>query len=691
MVWLNDSEYTRASVCLVQLTPSGDVDNLLRLMDYLPTLDGIGSYRWVLRDNAAPGRAQQGWSDPDNPRTMYNPDIISQLRRNAEDFVFVKWCPNQKDPRRPWLLDPYTRPYGRTPDFYEVIDCPDVHDERAMRVRLALGWRHGGTPTRKVFIVYGEHGDRLDAILIDRDELDWSGGILRIRPDARLGAKHCVLDKNRVHESHRGNGSNPRYLYDGATAPEPDGDVLVRPLSQYAAEYVRWYFRDRAADMGDLDEPHIARMIAAALDAPEQLDRYVGMKVSDREIAELRQAVSRAMMPDGDLMAKLVRDELMRNPGFVERCRSEALRDLDAEADKRRAQIRDLEETARRRAEANDRLEQLAKPLQERSARIRQDIGRLEQELERVRSHRDEALARIDQDVALRIGLKAVAGAGAAAATPSMTPVPYRARDVEDAGGSPADAIRRNLELHGVTAVDGDCPVEALATGLAATVGCANLLAVDSAFAPAIANALSYAIAGAPASHAGIPADWNDAAALEAMLAARAAGVLVLDGPIDTVNESLLFALSRLETETTVILPIGAYGNLNLIAGEVWDHAFYVPTERYAALRPGNGPASKAGTTPKPAPGNDATMKHAGKLRRELGGALPLNALTLPGSVAAAMNGPSGSGARWIAAHLALRLRAAEGIGGAGKFAGGDHGSRSARLLLDRIGETHAR
>lgn len=689
MAWINDSEYTRASVCLVQFTLSGDVNNLLRLMDYLPRIDGTGSYRWVLRGDVPSPSGHQDRNDPDDPKTLYNPSIISRLKYSAEDFIFIKWSPNQKDPKRPWLLDPYAHPYRRTPDFYEVIDCPNAHNVHDLRVRLALGWKHAGTPTKRVFIVYAERGNDLDAILIDRDQLDWSNGILRIKPDARLSAKHYVLDSKRVHEARWRSGSS-RYLYDGTKPPASGGNVLIRPLSQYASEYVQWYFRDTAADMGDLDSPHIARMIVEALSAPERLDQYVGLKVSEREIAELRQAAARAALPGDDIAAGLVRNALKHNPAFVERCRSEALKDLDAEADRRREQIRKLEETARQRAEANDRLAELAKPLEARAMAIRRDITGLERELKQVQRQRNETIERIDRDVALKIGLRAAAGTGATTAS-SIVPVPYHARGVEATNDIPADAIQRNLISYGVTAVDDDCPMDALAAGLAATTSCTNLLAVDSAFAVAIANAVSYALMGVPASHVSIPADWNDATALNDLLSAEDPAVLVLDGPVDTVNESLLFSLSRLRTAMIVILPVGAYGNLKLVAGEVWNHIFYIPTERYVALRANDAPVWKATTVTGTVPDNKTTMEYAGHLHSRFDGFLPLNALTLPGSVASALQDSSISGSRWISSHVALRLHTAGGTGRARKFAGGDDGSLSAQLLLAKIGGTHVR
>lgn len=155
---------------------------------------------------------------------------------------------------------------------------------------------------------------------------------------------------------------------------------------------------------------------------------------------------------------------------------------------------------------------------------------------------------------------------------------------------------------------------------------------------------------------------------------------------IDTVNENLLFALSRLEHNATIILPIGAYGNLRLIAGETWDHVFYLPTEQYIKLPVSPHRMLQSQKAPKTIiPDTKATLSALTRLQAKSADDMALASLVLPAAVATQFS-TTEEGDSWISAHLALRTYSELGMAPA---QAASSGNKAAAMLLARIERGH--
>lgn len=360
-----------------------------------------------------------------------------------------------------------------------------------------------------------------------------------------------------------------------------------------------------------------------------------------------------------------------------------------------RAEVDDIKHQLDEKKSALDQLQQQEDTL------LKEIEQRKKNELEQLNQQRQAALKQLDEDVALKLGLRSVVESVLSAqSTPKTDDVhttgivnqtiqaveyaPFPAAQVQT---DFAHAVATNLQSLGVTSIKdhSETPI-ALATACSRIASVAKLIAVDSTFAAPLANAMSYAASGNPAKHASVPADWHDAVSLDRVLTDKDANMLVLDGPIDTVNENLLFALSRLEHNATIILPIGAYGNLRLIAGEIWDHVFYLPTEQYIKLPVSPHRMLRSQKAPKTIiPDTKATLSALTRLQAKSADGMALASLVLPAAVATQFS-TTEEGDSWISAHLALRTYSELGMASA---QAASSGNKAAAMLLARIERGH--
>ena len=745
MVWTNDSEFTRSSICFARRDRNGYIDCLERILDYRRDINGVGSYQWVYGTGE---KSRQ--KNPDNPKTLYRRETVEQLHDPGEDFLYVKWKPNAVRPERPIIKDLYRRAYDFTPEFYEVIDCPTDSLE-GLRNHLKSGWFYSGNPTRQVLVLYAGKGDLYEAVLLDRNSLDFSKDRIRLKPSAPLGAERYIISRHDIEKlpSSFSNNICDRVIYEKPFLPKTKGMVLVQPLQRYVLRYMRWYVDTIQAVESAQEQQRFESMLSEAFQTPEHLVEF-GIYLSPSDMQQLRKTITR-FVDDDNQMVPLVNDMLSKNPAFhrecVNACRQELQGELSEEREAMKAEleadliakregierqiqqkldtVRQMEEKIRSRSESYENLRKLVNPLQEQvddmnrqldqaKADLKQindqadaDLAEFEKlrdaELRKLEEQREETLARLENDAALKLGLNAMVQSLEATfaalpikttaettTTPTSCAINYPAIPVRQGTENFADTLADNLQAFGVISVDdSSASPRSLAKAFERSLSATRLIAVDSAFAAPFANALSYTGNGRPAKHACIPADWHDASALDDMLSDEDTDVLVLDGPIDTVNESLLFALSRLDLDTTVILPIGAYGNLRLIAGEIWNHVFYLSTERYVRLPLTPKQLFRSGKNRTTIPTD--TQKLIGVLSglHMQAAGMPYSSLVLPAAVSARFD-RSEDGESWIAPHLALRAHADSGTDALKPSI--VSGNDAAKRLMERIGRSrHAR
>ncbi|KFI52223.1 hypothetical protein [Bifidobacterium biavatii] len=721
MVWINDSEFTHASICIARRDKYGYIDRLIRLLDYRNDLNGIGSYTWAYHTD------NQVTRTPEDPQKLYRPETLDSFHESGEDFLFVKWKPNYDNPERPWLLDPYTNPYGAVPNLYEVINSP-ANNIQELRNNLINGWPYSGTPTQQILMPYTGTKGTLDAILLNRDDLDYSNNRIRLKGSAPFQAEQYVINSYDI--KYLPLDYAERTIYIKPYLPKPQGKALVKPLSQYAVQYMQWYVN--AMHISESDQQRLVSMINDAFQAPERLDEF-NTRLSSAEIHQLRKAIARFANTNNQMLA-LVKSTLEYDTNFkrvcIDECREEALHDLDLEREKRQIQLKEdldrqkkdfdqqiqqqndeisrLEDRVRARSESYTRLQNMVEPLEKKIGHLKQELETAQsaveqankqkmQKLEELEQQRQAALDQLDKDVALKLGLRSVvqsviSAQGASRPTdagsnssssPVIQSVAYPSLPTTQCQADFVHTTATNLQSFGVmsTKNNSQAPIM-LAKVCGRVLSVTRLIAVDSTFAAPLANALSYAGSGKPAKHISIPADWHDAATLDCLLTDEDTDVLVLDGPFDTINENLLFALSRLENDVTVILPIGAYGNLRLIAGEIWDHVFYLPTEQYVKLPVSPHQMLRSSETRKlSSPSKQAILGALTRLRAKTADDMTLASLVLPAALATQFS-TTEEGESWTAAHLTLRTYAHLGMKPASTSS---DGNTAAEMLLTRI------
>ncbi|NEG54491.1 hypothetical protein [Bifidobacterium platyrrhinorum] len=645
MPWINDSEFTHASVCMVYTEPQSDFAYFVRLMDYSSNDD---QYTWVYNDTKPSERNKR---PAINPYSLYHPNTINKINRKTTDFICLQWEANTTRPDRPLIADPYTYRYNHTPNVYEVIICPNLNTIEDVYKQLTEGLPYNGNPTRQLLVVYYEDNEYYNAILVSRDNCVFNHETIKIIDASRLFNRY-ILKKSDVHEIpllHQ--NTITRYLYLSKTLHGYHGRVSLQPSQYYDA-----IITEKRDELTRLEERIRDRSASY-----ERLGKLVLPLQAETDETNKKLETARAAI------TSIHKQQEIELAEFTRRKESE------------------LAELERRKTT------ELAELNQHKQA----ELAELEQQ-------RKAVLDRLDEDVALRLGLKSVAESlmsshaadgvsgtsiasdGDGSVTHLLRTVPYPKIPVNRSDERFTRVLANNLRAFGI--VDTSKPRESpneLASACGIILSPARLLAVDSTFAADLANALSYTMRGEPARHATVPVDWNDARALDRLLSDTGDGVLVLDNVFDTVNESLLFALSRLRSESTIILPIGAYGNLRLVAAEVWDHVFYLPTERYVKL-----PATP--TTMQ----RFASAFHRSETKWQMAfdtatamqehTSLPLSSLMLPAAVSARFPIP-GDGRQWTSAHLALQTYAAFGLDRARTIRIDGKEPPSVKELLSRI------
>lgn len=748
MAWINDSEFTHTSVCVGRRNRHGEIDGLLRIMDYQRDINGTDSYTWVYRKDT-PRELNEGGRAPEDPAILYGPKTLERFRQSGSDYLFVKWKPNAIDPEQPQLKDPYTKPYEYIPSLYEVIDCP-VNNINDLQKKMARGWSYSGNPTEQILVLYSGHGDNLDAVLMKRDDFDLSNSRIRLKSYAKISAEKYVLNRFDVKYLPRiaEDSGSTRAIYVKTLLPKPQGKVMVQSPGHYAKKYIQWYISTLDFNYSESEQQKIVALLEKAFQAPERLDEFNGT-LSQKDIGEIRTSIKRLAADSGNQMRILMKDALFNDPHFkhmcIEECRQEALRDIDEERSIKQSQINDyfnkqqaehdsllkqqrktlsdLEEKIRDRAESHDRLEKMVVPLQERVDELNRQLHSAESEfkhmqqqkeleLDRLQQQREEELAniekqkaevlsRLDEDVALKLGLKSVIETVVSAntraknaesnASTSIRAVSYPSWPVRQEDKPFANTLADNLSTYGIVSTsDSTSSMLNMADAIARSRSATNLLAVDSTFAVPIANSMAYAAYGTSAKHVSIPADWNDTSVLEQLLNNEDNDVLVMDNVFDTVNEGLLFSLSRLESDITIIVPIGSYGNLRLVSSEIWNYLFYLPTEQYIKLPTISGRMSQTSAN---RPFIDVTQQDiiseiTNRLRPSVTDGTPISALVLPASIVTRFD-PIDSGEEWVSAHIALQTYAAFGMGTAQSSLANGKSSRAADKLLKRIRTSH--
>lgn len=593
MAWYSNDEW-RPSLCMVQYKDNGDPDNFYRLADYEEQDDGSFILSWIDEENRG-DRFEDPW-------TLYSHALIDKVDLLDSDFIILDWLPNFSDGKsKPRVRDLSFSMQQRLKKYelFEVVDCRDVRGQAELRAKMQDGIPFAGKSTARILFVFSSNDDKrsAEAVLLRSSDLKYDGRLFSLKsrtPGSSPSVDIYQLDYDDIYSLPLQPTQDDRYLYMSSTLPNPVGKMSIRSFEDYAADYVKWFY-DRAGEgLTRVQRREISSFVEGAFKVPERLEDFIGATLPREELADIVDSVQRIVHPESDTMSKLVASVLENDETFRNECRQKLLSGNDPEMMSLRA------ETTRLSKERDDAQSSLNVLLHERDVtRLKIDECKkakssAEAELHNIEEQKDQLLQRLNDDVALRLGLQAVVSNKApqsitvdnsTALMPSACA--YAAIDGPSlvVKNTVSEAFAANLKQLGYKDANGQSiGIKAFASGVLSSLSATNMLAIDSSFAVAVANALSVALNGQAAMHVSIPESYSDAEAIARQCESNTYHVLVLDNVLDTLNEGMIFALSRLSTQIIFILPIGARGNLRLLAPEAWEHVFYVPTENFACI-----------------------------------------------------------------------------------------------------------
>lgn len=649
----------------------------LRIIDYVTDAAGNGHYEWV---------AYKNWwersSTPraDAPKTLYNPNFFRIMATSLSDFRFLQWTPNYDRPDRPTVNFFQSGLHATVPPLYEVIDTP-ANSAKELPHVLARGIRYSGHPTEKILLPFSWNNGIVEAAVLNREMVTIQHRTLMLSATAPNTVPRVKLKSGDIQAVNSRSRKDDRLVYVQPKLPESTSHVLIKPMQQMAQSYVNWYIRKEQAMNSSELMRDAGTILERAFEKSENLEQYLGVKPAADDLRNLQIALKATIHSNTEDVSAIIYNLMKQDDAIMSSFRQQAAAELADEFKQQKLELLEQLDVLQGQRETQTKtvrqLTAQVKDLNEELQQKHREIRDAQAELELQEEERHKALQDLEENVALKIGLQQIAQQNrilleeqASQRTPNEDQRFRSALLMEPTKVQQSDtvqhALTQNLQalccMFSKQRSKNNEKLAAFATQLCRTLDTTRLLAIDTAHAPAIANGLSFALTGVPAQHMGIPVDFSDFTRLETFLSNRASPVFVLDNVFDTVNESLLFALNRCHSsDTIVILPIGSFSNLRLVAPEVWQRVFYVPTEGMIGLPVPSGPTlhrSRA-TFIRTHAVSDAVLAQFDALRTTV--KIPPNALMMPAEIMALGHG-SDHVRQWVMPHLCLETYAYQGL-----------------------------
>lgn len=649
----------------------------LRIIDYVTDAEGNGHYKWVAYEN---WWERSSTPRADNPKTLYNPNFFRIMATGLSDFRFLQWTPNYDRPDRPTVNFFQSGLHATVPPLYEVIDTP-ANSARELPHMLARGIQYSGHPTEKILFLFAGNNNTLEAAVLNREMVTIQHRTLTLSATAPNTVPHVKLKSGDIQTVNSRSGKDDRLVYVQPKLPESTSHVLIKPMQQMARSYVNWYIRKEQAMNSSELMRDAGIILERAFEKSENLEQYLGINPSPRDLRELQIALKATIHSNTEDVSAIIYNLMKQDDAIMSSFRQQAAAELADEFKQQKLELLEqlniLQGQRETQTKTVRQLTAQVKDLNEELQQKHREIRDAQAELELQEEERHKALQDLEENVALKIGLQQIAQQNrilleeqASQRTPNEDQRFRSAPLMEPTKVQQSDtvqhALTQNLQalccMFSKQRSKNNEKLAAFATQLCRTLDTTRLLAIDTAHAPAIANGLSFALTGVPAQHMGIPVDFSDFTRLETFLSNRASPVFVLDNVFDTVNESLLFALNRCHSsDTIVILPIGSFSNLRLVAPEVWQRVFYVPTEGMIGLPAAQEPELYEGHEKlirKHADSN-TVITQLSALRPTV--KIAANAMVTPAEIIALGHG-SDYARQWVMPHLCLETYAYQGL-----------------------------
>ena len=581
MRWFEDGifEGYRCSLCIGSFEPGSNrswTTNFPRIAD----LEYYGGKAILSRaDNTSPYSRE--FADADNPPNLYHPNTVKAFKDRDCDFIYLLWKPGTERADRPNVLDPYTNDYpADLPGCFEVIVCKSIKDEADLREKLSSGIPFVGKTTRRFLLVYKQERSQMRALICNRSDFNFSDGVMRLQVKldnprmTALSVPTCTISSTDIIELPPDETGAFRKVYELLDLPKEDGRIAVRPLSYYAGDFVKWLINEEDIELSKAQRKKLAASVNNCLQKSEIFSDYLGAEISEEEERQLREAIRSSIDYGDDKVSLLVRTALEEDDQFFERCCDYVFANSNERLAEKNAELSAVQAEIEERAAAIEELQNEEFEVLARTEEAEKQLVALSSSIEELETQKEEVLDALQDNIALRLGLRSVAGlGGGSSATPFRVQQLLETEDlnVEEADISLEEAIETNLKASGIVGVGGsDKRRERLSANIASAMSATNFLAMGQEIAEACAHAVSFAVGGCPACRVTVPTNCCDIDSLADAIASADGDAVLVENVIDTINESVLFALARRTIGKTVIFPIGAFSNLRLIAPEAW-------------------------------------------------------------------------------------------------------------------------
>ena len=663
---------SRQSWGLFVWNDNGD-GQFIRIIDYVTDSAGNGCYDWVAYPRWWERSRNPSSDDPLDPKTLYNPKLTQIMVKSDSDFKFLQWTPNYNRPDHPFVEIFQGGLRTTEPPLYEVIDCPANRAEELPDV-LSQGIQYSGRPTAKILLLFAENNNMLDAAVLDRSMTTIHNGLLTLSNTAPNSVPRVILDRRHVRIINQGFNRGDRLVYNLPTQLKSHSQVVIKPMRDLAQLYVNWYIRKEHAMNGDELMRTAGDVLEQAFEKPANLEEYLGAKPSHNDVRALQTAIKATIRSNTDDVSEIIYDVLKNDEDVMAEFRKQATAQLDDEFEKHKQVLcKQLDELRAQRDEESEKAEQATAQLAELNQQLQRKRGEIrdaQAELELQKEEQHKALQDLENNVALKLGLQQIAQQNhsmmeeltirhstAPDSSRQLRMAPMMGPAKTQAATDMQQAVAQNMQILGCTFTGqsnrNNERITHFAAHLCRTLRTTRLLAVDTVHVPTIANTLAFALAGTPAQHTGIPIDFSDFTMLEEFLEHSESPVIVLDNVFDTVNESLLFALNRYSpAKSVVILPIGSFANIRLLAPEVWNKVFYVPTTGMVELSASDKPLHHAQEALKRIDITSRSILAQMDILRRMT-SIPQNALVTPSAITAIAQ-DTASARQWIMPHLCI-------------------------------------
>lgn len=584
---MNNFEDERYSVCIVHVDRYSENSyyKYFRVADYVPRENP---------DELVPALVQKDVTSLEeaqaNPDHLFNPSAARRHEYRESDFYFFQW-----------RLDPYDLGKQLTQSFYddaslgtfreprEVFVLEGNNGERGLRGALSEGIPFEGRTTSVFYIVYGDKNEAglRPAVRCERRDFSFADGVIRLHDDilnvrnTALSAPRVWLKDYHIIESPH-TPTSCRKLYARLDEPESNGSVLLRSLDYYASDYVKWFMQEESIQISKSDRRAISRIIDAAFSRPDALETYLEAGVQEDEIQDLRKSIACIVMGKEDPDREFFRKALLEDENFHRECVEQVIQESDSILEERTNELNAAKNDIKKAQSSLDGLNSDIDVLNQRKQSLENDIENLYSDLERVRKEQDKALAEIQSNIALKLGLRAASAQSPSASSPGLVVEDGLPCDFMASDSSFEEALLNNLKQLGITSISNRPEDERrrLVTGLVGALTATRCIAVPQSVARQVADSISVAMSGGTAKRVVVPADYRDVSTFLKAFSGEDK-VVVVEGVIDSVNEGILMSLLSANAKPLVILSFVSHASASLVAKEIWGKVFLPSVESF--------------------------------------------------------------------------------------------------------------